>query len=443
MVQASYPLQIQNQQLITDSGAPSWTRLYVSYLAYFEQHPAQSWTLYEADCYYFSALFLALLAANKTLVLPQNGQAEHLKWVNAETDGFANATELEKALDKDYRSAPEQLDIQIPLAADVLLYTSGSSGTPKQIVKKAVQLFTEVDALEQHFGEQVNDTVFLSTVSHQHVYGLLFKVLWPLAKQHRFVCKSFEYPEHIRHYLQTWPQQQATLLSSPAHLHRICEDNVLKPVAPQLHLLFSSGGPLNSGKNLRLQKELSCRITEVYGSTETGGIAWRQLQKNGSESWAAFQGIEIKACADTQQLAIRSPYLLEPDWYLADDRIALDSAQGFRLLGRVDRVVKVEEKRVSLDEVQTKLVTHDWVKESFVLVTGDVTQKLAAVIVLNSNGQKYLNEKGKLAVNRTFRDYLLSWFEPVLLPKKYRYIAELPCNSQGKLNKKELEALFV
>ncbi len=437
-----YRFTLSDQQLIApDSGYPRWSALYAAYCHYFQQQSETSWLLFDSDCFYFSALLMALLSTNKQVVMPQNGQPAHLAEIAQLGHRLVNARELAAELQLQ-EPAEQPLQLVLPLNGQISLFTSGSSGQPKRIDKQLQQLLIEVDVLEKTFAPAVDSTVFLSTVSHQHVYGLLFKVLWPLTQNKPLVCKSFEYPEHVRHYAQQHPDQQLTLLSSPAHLHRLAEDNVLRPIEAQLAMMFSSGGPLQADKNLQLQSELHCPMTEVYGSTETGGIAWRQLQADGRTPWTPFAVIEVQQ-QQHQQLAIRSPYLNDTnEWYLTDDRVELHDNQQFTLLGRVDRVIKLEEKRLSLDEVQQKLLTHPWVNDCHVLIVGEETKKLAAVVILNQQGKLQLNEN-KLAVNRALKSYLSSWFEAVLLPKKFRYLTALPCNAQGKLNKQQIEALFV
>ena len=50
--------------------------------------------------------------------------------------------------------------------------------------------------------------------------------------------------------------------------------------------------------------------------------------------------------------------------------------------------------------------------------------------------------QSEFSLNYLLRKYLLDYFEPVLLPRKWRYLDRLPFNSQGKLNKKEIYNLF-
>ena len=56
------------------------------------------------------------------------------------------------------------------------------------------------------------------------------------------------------------------------------------------------------------------------------------------------------------QLEVTSPHLPNADWWRTQDRVEADAGGGFRLLGRADRIVKVEERRVSLTALERQLL---------------------------------------------------------------------------------------
>jgi acyl-coenzyme A synthetase/AMP-(fatty) acid ligase len=75
-------------------------------------------------------------------------------------------------------AALPRVDREAPLA---VLFTSDTTGEARRI-EKAVRHVEEVAVLEEHFGAQLGaDTRILATVAPQHLYGLLFRVLWPIA----------------------------------------------------------------------------------------------------------------------------------------------------------------------------------------------------------------------------------------------------------------------
>lgn len=428
------------------------------YQAQLQQDPAQTWLLYHEDSYQFSILLFALLLADKDIALPANAQPGQIEQVKTFCQASIGSLEIQPKISPvattsdSFQAFLQANERELSVAEPSCLlsrkrrfyfYTSGSSGQAKCVEKTFAQLLTEVAALETEFAARFNQATFVSTVSHQHIYGMLFKLLWPILKGHQLICQAFEYPEHINQAVENFNLEQVVLIASPAHLHRIYADNVLVKIADPLALVFSSGGPLEGDKSWALQQQLSTPIIEVFGSTETGGIAWRINNAQSDALWTAFKGIQIEESADNQVLQIVSPYLASAEVYTTDDRIKKVKHNQFKLLGRADRIVKVEEKRVSLDEVQQKLVQHPAVVDAYVLVVGQKRKQLACVLVLEDEAISEFSELKKFQQDRVFRQYLSRWFEAVALPRKFRYLDALPYNAQGKLIKKELESLFV
>lgn len=89
----SYSLTIADEQLICEQPQPlQWHQLVSCYQRYFQQQQATSWLLFEPDCFYFSALFFALLSSHKAIVLPQNGQPGHLQEIASQGHRLVNAS---------------------------------------------------------------------------------------------------------------------------------------------------------------------------------------------------------------------------------------------------------------------------------------------------------------------------------------------------------------
>ncbi len=72
----------------------------------------------------------------------------------------------------------------------LVLYTSGSTGAAQPVAKNLGQMAAEVAHLEKQFGALLGAADVISTVSHQHIYGLLFNVLWPLAAGRRIQASA-------------------------------------------------------------------------------------------------------------------------------------------------------------------------------------------------------------------------------------------------------------
>lgn len=417
--------------------------------------------LFNADSYQFSVWLFALIFENRHVLLPPNAQPGTLQHLATQCDATAGTIalsgkpQISECIENFHENSPQcltQKQLFELFVGEITFYTSGSTGQAKAIHKSCQQLSLEMSALKNEFSliYQASNLV-VSTVSHQHIYGLLFKVLVPLLLGKTIVNQTFEYPEHIGRFLDELAKSERNeilnglLVSSPAHLDRLALDNVLVPYAQNFLGIFSSGGLLSLVTSQALLKQMNVAPTEVYGSTETGGIAWRRDQRSANEPWQAFPNIKLKIAADSQRLTIFSPYVIEQP-YLTDDKVELLDTKRFLLKGRIDRTVKIEEKRVNLNQIERQLVLHHWVAEARIIVMTNRAQSarkiLSAVLVLTADGQQSLLEHGKLAFSNTLKQHLLSDIERICLPKKWRYLTEFPYNSQGKLVLSDLEKLF-
>ena len=276
-----------------------------------------------------------------------------------------------------------------------------------------------------------------STVSHQHIYGLLFLTLWPLAAGRCVSTAKLEYPEQMAARLA---QGSCVLVSSPAHLRRLPASLDWTGVREHLRAVFSSGGPLPPESSQAAHELWGQSPIEVYGSSETGGVAWRQRAFDG-DAWTPLPGVHWRLEEGT--LHVRSPHLESGDWWETSDLAHALSDGRFTLQGRVDRIVKIEEKRVSLAAMEKALRDTDLVAEARTLVLrNEDAARLAVVAVPTPEGWTLLREAGKRAFNDRLRAELLRGFERVVLPRRFRYVRELPVNSQGKSTEALLGALF-
>ncbi|MDF9617341.1 AMP-binding protein [Pseudomonas entomophila] len=325
--------------------------------------------------------------------------------------------------------APADLDLD---ACRVSLCTSGSSGEPKRIDKQLRQLANEVNALEQLWGQDLGNAWIIGSVATQHIYGLLFRVLWPLCAGRGFERRQLPFPEDLQRASREHPA--FAWVASPALLKRM-GDNLDWPALSPVRRVFSSGGELPSDATERLYRLLGQWPTEILGSSETGGIAWRQ----GQPLWQPFCDVRLSQ-DEHGALRIASPYL--PAGHVEQSADAAEfSADGrFRLLGRLDRIVKLEEKRISLPMLEQALCAHAWVAEARLGVIEEGRAYLGALVALTPAGLHALRNQGRRAVIDGLRQHLAGHCEALALPRRWRLARQLPFNTQGKLPQAELLA---
>lgn len=394
-----------------------------------QEQPASDWILWQSDSYTFLVGLLALLAAGRHVILPPNATPALLERLQAE------GAVLWQPAAEPVTSAADATPVQaqsliIAEDARISLYTSGSTGAAKHIPRTLAQLLHEVGVLESVFSQPADKPVVLATVSPQHIYGLLFKLLWPLATGRAFINKSLDYPEEIIETLTQHPD--AVLVTSPALLKRWPDGLARLATAAT----FSSGGALPAAARAAFESHTSTPVTEILGSSETGGIAWRR--RDGS--WTPLPSVEL-AIADNGGLRVRSPHAL-PGWNDTGDSASLEA--GTLTLGpRLDRLVKIEEKRVSLDAVESALRALPLIRDAHVLcLDGKTRQELAAVVVLTEEGNAQLQQLGRASLGRQLHGELTRSVETLARPRRWRFLPALPVNQQGKLAKAELAALF-
>lgn len=314
------------------------------------------------------------------------------------------------------------------------VYTSGSTGAHQACPKTATQLLGEAAALARCFGVTGARRVVATAPPH-HLYGLLFSVLMPLAAGASFVRET---PLHAETVAATARRYAADLLVSvPIHLRSLTV--LAAGELPGFAEVFSSGAALPSETAAALGG-LGLVVTEIYGASETGGIAWRRHVPGAVEaSWAALPGVAVEADA-SGRLLLRSPFL-PPDAavpFACEDVIEVLADGRFKLLGRRDGVLKIGGKRVALAEVEQRLLAQPWLADAAVAASaapGPRGQEIvAAVVGRGSMGDAELIAK--------VRHGLLQWFDPVVVPRKIKIVPRLPREESGKLTRARLLALF-
>lgn len=404
----------------------------------------ERWLLFAEDAYACAVGLMALTSAGAVAVLPPNGEpgtlAELARGCSGSlADAAAAASPLRclPILARARASRPASLELDLDLEL-IELCTSGTTGERRIVAKTARQLLAEVELLEQAFGGELADARVLGTVSHQHIYGLLFRVLWPLRSRRAFVVDSALDPAQMLGQMAHGP---VVLVSSPAHLERLPKLLDLARLRARCRAVFSSGGPLERGTALQFGDALGRAPIEVLGSTETGGIAWRRRDSSEtSDEWTAFAGTRVEAPEGSLHVTSAGT---RGRTVATGDLIELATPTRFKLRGRGDRVVKLFEERVSLGEIETRLGAHPAVaRAAAVEIFRGGAPRIGVVLELSGEGQRKLDELGRKALIAALREHLSRFFRSTVLPRSWRTVERLPEDAQGKLASSRLRQLF-
>ena len=397
-----------------------------------------------------SALFLLGLVAcwlnQRTVILPPNDLPETLAELAPQAVGLLGDCDPPPGLwHLDLRElptgpppVPRPLDPGVPA---LVLMTSGSTGRPKRIEKTLAHLEAELAAQESLWGKAAQGALVYSTVSHQHIYGLLFRLLWPWVTGRPFARFAHLYPEELVADL-TGP---AVLVSGPAHLKRFPQLVDLADFGGRVRLCLSSGGPLEPETALALAQGWGQAPVEILGSTETGGVAYRRRSPDQPQGlWTPLPGVEVGA--QEGQLWVRSLYVSPEDpsgGFLMGDRVEFHPG-GFKLLGRADRLAKIEGKRVSLPRMEAKLEECPEVAQAWLtaLESPPGRVRLAGVLCLTQVGWDQVDLEGERALTQKLREHLRQSFEELLVPRRFLYLPQWPLDLQGKPDRAKMTQLL-
>ena len=124
--------------------------------------------------------------------------------------------------------------------------------------------------------------------------------------------------------------------------------------------------------------------------------------------------------------------------YFAGDGAKWDEEGDLWLLGRVDDVMNVSGHRLSTAEIESALVSHEFVAEAAVVGAKDETtgQAVVAFVILRQN---QLSAAGSDAdVSKILRDHVSKEIGPIARPRTIMVVAELPKTRSGKIMRRLL-----
>jgi acyl-coenzyme A synthetase/AMP-(fatty) acid ligase len=204
----------------------------------------------------------------------------------------------------------------------------------------------------------------------------------------------------------------SVLLGVPVQYRVLLEAADLSGAA--LRKCFSSGAHLPNDLGRRFYERTGTAITEIYGSTEMGGFAWRRSPLE--TGWTPFPGMAWKV-GEEDELLVKSPLMHASalkessaggGWYPSGDCVKVLEDGTFLLEGRRGNIIKVAGRRVSVKEVEEGLFATGMVEDAAVHPFYDEKagcDKIGAVVVLRKEvrgGRRALRKKcaGSMAAHK-------------------------------------------
>ncbi len=312
----------------------------------------------------------------------------------------------------------------LPKDAYALFFTSGTTGIPTGAIKSEQNIQSELDALKTLFKDEAFERVIV-TVPFIHIYGFLAGVMLPTYLGCEVLFKEEYWPQDL---LKLHEGKKTLIVTTPVYIKSLLR---LKRAQDLNNVLFlSSTGLLLEEEVKQFQEKYNSRIFQLFGSTETGGIA---IKKGISHLWTPLNGVNISQNSEGV-MVVDSPYLsthlleekirILPHSHTTTDIIELEG-DGFVLMGRLNEILKISGKRISILELETLLEKQLKIKEALIRIVRNSARLKdeSLVIALVS---KIQIEKGD--VSALFKEF----YPEITIDFELESVEKISKNSIGK-----------
>jgi acetyl-CoA synthetase len=361
-----------------------------------------------------------------------------------------------------------------PMDAEQLLfvlYTSGTTGSPKGIMHTTGGYMTQVAYTHKYVFDLHDDTdVFWCTADVGWVTGHSYIVYGPLANGATQVMYEGvpNHPGNDRVWEIVEKYGVTILYTAPTAIRTYMKWGAEEPAKhdlTSLRVLGSVGEPINPEAWMWYHEHIGggrTPIVDTWWQTETGGIMISPLPgatttKPGSATFP-LPGVSAELVGDDgNRVDVGGGYLTltrpwpgmlrgiwgDPDrfretyWsrfegrYFAGDGAKLDDEGYLWLLGRVDDVMNVSGHRISTTEVESALVSHPAVAEAAVVGANDATTGQAIIAYVILRGGEDVDEQ-------VLRDHVASEIGAIAKPKRIYLTPDLPKTRSGKIMRRLL-----
>ncbi len=381
----------------------------ISYFIEKIKNRNQNIVISTSDNFLFVIYFFASLFCNKNIYLLSDSRK--IKNLNFE---YALCDDIELKSLNSY-IYPE-IDINKP---SINFYTSGSASEPKIIKKSLFNLIKEAEDINGTFNFSDKNYEVFSTTSMCHMFGMTFHLMVPFVSGLIINTAKISYPENFN-------KDNSIIVSTPSFLNSVLKYDISFKKSPCC--IISAGSKLDENTFSHLEK--SSKIIEIYGSTETGVIAYKNHY---SDDFSIFKNVELEVNEDN--IEVKSDYFYDKKAVL-NDCIEIHN-QKLTIKRRTDRLFKIQEKRVSAEDLEEKLKKNDFIDNCYIIKNND---KLACLCALSESGKDYFIKNDIVMLTKHLKQYLFKYSE--VIPQKWKYIDEIPLTQQGKVNKEIINHIF-
>ena len=308
--------------------------------------------------------------------------------------------------------------------SQVLFFTSGSSGFPVGAFKSQENLEQEVDVLKE-LVSSYNIKRVVVTVPFVHIYGVLAGLLLPLSLDDiTLIVKEDFLPYEL---LEEASHKNTLVITTPVFIKSL--GKLSEPQDLSGNIFICSTGPLHNDDVKAFESLYRADLAQLFGSTETGGIAYKF---GSSERWKPLDSVKVSSSDD--KLSISSPFIspftlnkeilpLEQP-FSTEDIVEIDE-DGFKLLGRSNKIIKIAGKRISAAQIESILESLEDVSAAIVelVYKKELLRSEQILITLEAK-----NEISKKDIKAKISEY----YGVLTIPFKVNYVDKINYSAMGK-----------
>jgi len=307
----------------------------------------------------------------------------------------------------------------------LLFFTSGSSGFPVGAFKSFDNINEEIKVLHS-LVEKYKIKKVVVTVPFVHIYGVLAGLLLPLSLDNiTLVVKEDFLPYEL---LDEAKDSGTLVITTPVFIKALSK--LSKEINLNKTIFISSTGPLYDDDINLLESKYKTNIMQLFGSTETGGIAYKY---GNSLEWTPMKNVEIKLTKENK-LSVKSkfisPYIIDNNIlkleqpFITEDIIELKN-DNFKLIGRSNKLIKIAGKRISALQIETQLEKINGVKNV-------VVELVYKKELLRSEQIKILVQSENKLSKKIIKDKLSEAFGVLTIPFTVKYVDNINLSAMGK-----------
>jgi len=308
--------------------------------------------------------------------------------------------------------------------AQILFFTSGSSGFPVGAFKTKENLFKEVEVLQEMLTQYSIQRVVV-TVPFVHIYGVLAGLLLP----HSFGDITLVVKEDFLPYelLEEASHKNTLVITTPVFIKSLGKLSEKKDLSG--NIFICSTGPLHNDDVTAFEKLYCADLMQLFGSTETGGIAYKYSDE---EEWRVLPSVDISTQED--KLSISSPFIssftlnkciLSLSQPFTTEDIVEISKEGFKLLGRSNKIIKIAGKRISATQIETILEELCGVEVAVVTLVYKKELLRSEQILITLQAESEISKKDiKTKINE--------YYGVLTIPFRVEYVEKINYSAMGK-----------